>query len=102
MIVVNDEIKTVGEKQGLTGTVLVQKIAGGMVEMGFFLDEIYYFCKGILRDICTINVILTNAQNPDIKITSCMRFMNDNEMVFGSEFHGEPGLVLILNLFGIA
>lgn len=93
LIIVNDEIRTVGEKNGLTGTILIQKIAGAMSELGFFLDEIYNFCTSILDDIITINVTLNVPQSLDIRIASTARNLQKKEMEFGAGFHGEPGFL---------
>lgn len=91
MLLVEDEQRGALEKFGMVGTILVQKIAGAMSELGCFLDEIYDFCKSILPDILTTSVTLEWPQNPWAQIHTSTKYVNEQLVEFGTGFHGERG-----------
>lgn len=93
IIRVNDEIRSICEKQGLIGTLLIQKIAGAMSEQGFFLDEIYKFCVDRLKDMATLAISFAMPMTPYAKISSCARYMMRSSVEYGTGFHGEPGFM---------
>lgn len=98
MLLVSDWIYKENETRGLTGTILIQKIAGAMSEKDFFLHDIYLFCKPLLKNIATVLVSLCPAKSPLYEVSSSYAsrksFLQDaREVEFGAGLHGEPGFM---------
>lgn len=91
IIYVQDETRGSLENNSSVGTILVQKIACAMAEMGFFLGEIYQFCQSVINDIMTTSVVTESAQNPWAKINTAINPISRKTMSFGAGSHGQPG-----------
>lgn len=98
MLLVSDWIFQENETQGLTGTILIQKIAGAMSERECFLHDIYLFCKPLLNNIATVLVSLHPAKSPVYEVRSSINYhksllQETHEVEFGAGLHGEPGFM---------
>lgn len=80
------------EKRGLSGLILIYKIAGAMAEEEKLIDEIYSYCECVLKKMATVLVCLRPCLSPTIATCICMRNKSDNEFEIGSGLHGEPGI----------
>lgn len=84
MIIVSDDVAlenvpdSVGCR-GLAGTVLIQKIAGAMSELGKDLAEIHEFCSMVTENLYTIGFSFKSLQN------------SLKNIEIGKGVHGEPG-----------
>lgn len=98
MLLVSDWIYKENETRGLTGTILIQKIAGAMSDKDFFLHDIYLFCKPLLENIATVLVSLCPAKSPMYEASGSSRIyhkpmMQSREVEFGAGLHGESGFM---------
>ncbi|GLV48576.1 hypothetical protein CBL_06014 [Carabus blaptoides fortunei] len=79
------------KSRSLTGTLLVQKIAGAMAETDASLYDIHTFCSAILCNLATVLVSVKFSLSPFPEIATCARFLGQKSMEFGSGLHGEAG-----------
>ncbi|XP_018331283.1 uncharacterized protein LOC108741124 isoform X2 [Agrilus planipennis] len=76
---------------GLSGIVLVQKIAGAMAEADLELTEIFPFCEKVVKKLHSISVVV---QKPTPVRGKCVCIFEEQNVVieFGASLNGEPGI----------
>lgn len=76
-------------KRGVAGTVLVHKILGAAACEGFSLAQLKELGTSVIRNLHTLGVALTPANNPQQKEPPFT--LRENEVYFGIGIHGEKG-----------
>lgn len=74
---------------GLTGFIVVQKIAGAMAEEGKSLNEILYYCQHIESRTASVLLCVNCCSVPSRDTCVCLK--RENELEIGTGVHGEPG-----------
>nr|CAD7199377.1 unnamed protein product [Timema douglasi] len=85
------DVPKVEGRRGLTGCILIHKMAGAMAEEGRSLEDIFQRCKSLaVSDMATINVgwnlTSTLARNAEVPLLA------DEEAELGLGFNYEPGI----------
>nr|CAD7430518.1 unnamed protein product [Timema monikensis] len=85
------DVPKVEGRRGLTGCILIHKMAGAMAEEGRSLEDIFQRCKSLaVSDMATINVgwnlTSTLARNAEVPL------LTDEEAELGLGFNYEPGI----------
>lgn len=76
-------------KRGVAGTVLVHKILGAAACEGYSLKQLKELGNSVVRNLHTLGVALTPANNPEKKEPPFS--LRKNEVYFGIGIHGEKG-----------
>lgn len=94
-VIVDDDISVEEDssynkrKRGVAGTVLVHKILGAAACEGYTLEQLKELGASIIRNLHTLGVALTPANNPEQKEPPFT--LRENEVYFGIGIHGEKG-----------
>lgn len=99
LMLVNDDIASVRygiktkQKRGLTGTIIVQKVAAAMAENNYSLNEIYSYCEQLQRDISSITIsLISYSQTGSEQCRPCnITNMDASKVQFGAGLKGERG-----------
>lgn len=95
LICVNDDCyvsQTGNEKRGITGLILICKIAGAMAEANKKVQEIFEFCQEVQQQMFSILLCLDPHTSPTIEHCICVKHKTSNEIEIGTGLHGEPGI----------
>lgn len=85
--------RTNNEKRGLTGLVLICKIAGAMSEEDKTVDEIFALCQETQDQMFSILLCVDPRTSSTIENCICVKHRtNNNEIEIGTGLHGEPGI----------
>lgn len=76
-------------KRGVAGTVLVHKILGAAASEEYSLEQLKELGISVIRNLHTLGVALTPANNPEQKEPPFT--LKKNEVYFGIGIHGEKG-----------
>ncbi|KAK5645772.1 hypothetical protein RI129_004236 [Pyrocoelia pectoralis] len=96
MLVVNDDFCVINKhqgKRGMSGIVLITKIAGAMAERLLSLKTIYQFCQKVLENMTSISFSLRMCSRVDECV--CTTQHNSFEIEIGTGLHGEKGLLVL-------
>ncbi len=77
-------------RRGLAGTVLVEKVAGALADVGRPLDEVRDAAQAVADRIGTVNAGLSPCTVPGLDTPSFE--LRDDEIELGLGIHGEPGV----------
>lgn len=88
-IAVQDSLYTVG-RRGVTGTVLVHKVAGAAAEKGYSLKQVKAYAENAVLNTRSIGFAFTSCTVP-AKGTPTFSIV-ENEIEYGVGIHGEPGV----------
>lgn len=88
-VAVEDSTHTAG-RRGIAGTILVQKILGGMAEDGKTLEELVEYGQNLVKRVKSLGMSASSCFNP--QSGKKMFEMPDDEMEIGMGIHGEPGI----------
>lgn len=93
-VVVNDDVAvenstwTTG-RRGISGTVLVHKIAGAMAQAGGELSEVKRVAEKVIANVRSMGMALSPCTVPEAGKPSFT--LGENEVEIGMGIHGEPG-----------
>ncbi|KAM9962004.1 hypothetical protein ACTFIR_004883 [Dictyostelium discoideum] len=92
---IRDKYKSITNRRGIAGTVLVHKILGGLAEQGKSIDEILKFYNKYISpskslNLVTMGVGLSSCIIPSVGSPSFT--LNEKEMEIGLGIHGEFGI----------
>lgn len=73
---------------GLTGFIIIQKIAGAMAEEGKTLKEIVHFCQHVESTTASVLLCLKCCSIQTHTVCTCLQ---EDELEIGTGVHGEPG-----------
>ncbi|KAK5576147.1 hypothetical protein RB653_007288 [Dictyostelium firmibasis] len=93
--IIRDKYKTITNRRGIAGTVLVHKILGGLAEQGKSIDEILEFYNEFISpskslNLVTMGVGLSSCTIPSVGSPSFT--LGEKEMELGLGIHGEFGI----------
>ena len=78
------------DRRGLTGCLLVIKVAGAAAERGDSLDKVYEIAERMNNNMATLAVAVSGATHPSTG--EAISELAENEMVIGMGQHGEAGI----------
>ena len=87
-VAVKDSLYTAG-RRGVGGTVLAEKIVGGLAESGANLDAVTAMCQRVQDNVRSMGMALTSCTVPAAGKPTFD--LGDDEMEIGIGIHGEPG-----------
>lgn len=87
-VAVKDSLYTAG-RRGVGGTVLVEKIAGAMAELGGSLDEVRDVCEDVNAHVRSMGMALTSCAVPAVGKPTFD--LPEDALEIGIGIHGEPG-----------
>jgi phosphoenolpyruvate---glycerone phosphotransferase subunit DhaK len=87
-VAVKDSLYTAG-RRGVGGTVLAEKIVGGLAESGANLDVVAAMCQRVQDNVRSMGMALTSCTLPSVGKPTFE--LGDDEMEIGIGIHGEPG-----------
>jgi dihydroxyacetone kinase-like protein len=87
-VAVKDSLYTAG-RRGVGGTVLAEKIVGGLAESGANLDAVTAMCQRVQDNVRSMGMALTSCTLPSVGKPTFE--LGDDEMEIGIGIHGEPG-----------
>ncbi|GAA6049543.1 hypothetical protein JCM3770_000839 [Rhodotorula araucariae] len=96
MVVVGDDVSVprsqgaLTGRRGLTGTVLVYKLAGALAAQGASLDEVEHVAKVVAERCGTIGMGLEHCHVPGTDKGEA--YLKDDEAEIGMGIHNEPGI----------
>ncbi|BGP44681.1 hypothetical protein JCM10450v2_000495 [Rhodotorula kratochvilovae] len=96
MVVVGDDVSVprsqgvLTGRRGLTGTVLVYKLAGALAAQGASLDEVEHVAKVVAERCGTIGMGLEHCHVPGTEKGEA--YLKDDEAEIGMGIHNEPGI----------
>ncbi|KAJ8297036.1 Dihydroxyacetone kinase 2 [Rhodotorula toruloides] len=96
MVVVGDDVSVprsqgaLTGRRGLTGTVLVYKLAGALAAQGASLDEVEFVAKSVAERCGTIGMGLEHCHVPGTEKGEA--YLKDDEAEIGMGIHNEPGI----------
>lgn len=74
---------------GLTGVIVIQKIAGAMAEEGKTLKEILHYCQHVESRTASVLLCIKRCSTHAQEVCACLKGEDDVEI--GTGVHGEPG-----------
>jgi dihydroxyacetone kinase len=92
-VIVSDDVASATDKadrRGIAGEVLIYKIAGGLAEEGFNLDDVARITQDAADSTFSIGAAWTPCTLPQTGLPSFE--IGENEMEIGLGVHGEPGI----------
>ncbi|KAK4879029.1 hypothetical protein RN001_007175 [Aquatica leii] len=98
LFVVTDEFCVINPhqgKRGLSGIVLINKIAGALAKKETSLDETYKYCKLVNDNMSTILFSLKPSSATAVQECICVKKMKEFEIEIGTGLHGEEGTLRI-------
>ncbi|GAA6039026.1 hypothetical protein JCM8097_000159 [Rhodosporidiobolus ruineniae] len=96
MVIVGDDVSVpcsqgvLTGRRGLTGTVLVYKLAGALAAQGASLDEVEHVAKIVAESCGTIGMGLEHCHVPGTEKAEA--HLKDDEAEIGMGIHNEPGI----------
>lgn len=75
--------------KGLTGFILIQKIAGAMAEEGKTLKEILHYCQHVESRTASVLLCVKCCSTHNREMCVCLK--GEDEIEIGTGVHGEPG-----------
>ncbi|BGO99319.1 hypothetical protein NBRC10513v2_000424 [Rhodotorula toruloides] len=96
MVIVGDDVSVprsqgaLTGRRGLTGTVLVYKLAGALAAQGASLDEVEFVAKMVAERCGTIGMGLEHCHVPGTEKGEA--YLKDDEAEIGMGIHNEPGI----------
>lgn len=78
---------------GLTGSLLVQKIAGALAESGAALNNIYDICKRVSDDLYSVILTLKPCKSPKLETCICIRHFGPHDFEIGGGLQDEMASV---------
>lgn len=77
-------------KDGLSGIILIQKIAGAMADSDKTAADIFNFCQAVEKRMASVLLCLKCCKTPPKEMCSCVD--QEFELEIGSGIHGERGI----------
>lgn len=90
LIIVSDDVSQPNGR-GLTGIILLQKIAGALSETDKTMEEIFSFCSKIQDEVFSVLISLKPCTTPTKPTCICVRHFHSDQIEIGSGLGGEGG-----------